>query len=220
MKYLGSNFKQSTALDHLHLSTGVWILIGAWLLCGCGSKQSEAADNSEGSNSFANTRESEQGSQPQPIGQTSDPQDLGNTSESEDSYCRFAWDGLAGLDEYGELINELSLTVAEVPKAKLNENGELAVEQSQIVQRSLQEANAFVVDSNAKSAFDDLLNYERRWMRPQALLAAGASDDSSYGELTLDLITSDGVAESVGTGAIASGVIVAYTLERCEAING
>lgn len=98
---------------------------------------------------------------------------------------------------------------------KIRENGAAAEESAEEMGRHFSRASDFVVDSEVSAHFDALLLYQEKWMLPQAQIATGASDAEDYSLKSLDLLLQDGVAQAVSDGAVASGAISAYTLERC-----
>lgn len=140
-------------------------------------------------------------------------------SEEVDDFCPPAWKAFAARDAHGELMNELSLT-GELSTSFINDNGALALEQSEIVRVSFEAARDSIIGDQDRLAFEMLLVLEEEWMRPHAQVAASAGSQEEFDQKAFELISKEGVAQLVGEAAVEAGVAAQYTVSRCGSLYG
>lgn len=99
------------------------------------------------------------------------------------------------------------------------QDGATALRAAELTGEHFGEAASFVVETETSEAFDDLLAYQEIYMVPQAGLASRANDMSNYNESSFEFFLETGVAQAAGAGAVASGVVSAYTLKRCGSLR-
>lgn len=194
----------------------ILLCCGALVLVGCfgGGGEQTAPEGTGGSENQPTDGEGENGTGGATGGSTgSSTGGAGANDGTEDPYCAHAWNGFDALDGYIEVTNELS--AQDATPAKFQENGPLAVEYAEAVGVHFGNARDFVVEDETRAAFDDMLLYQEKYLVPQSQIALGATDSEDYGLKSLEFILGDGVAEASAAGALASGTISAYTLQRC-----
>ena len=136
---------------------------------------------------------------------------------AKDQFCVHAWAGFEARNQFGDMINEVSL--GEVPASKIQENGALAVEYAEDFRINFEAARDHIVEDEARLAFEVMLTYEDEWMTPQAQLARNATSNMQYGQDSLELLLQEGVAELTAEAALQSSTAAAYTIERCGSLE-
>lgn len=148
-------------------------------------------------------------------GGSADPSTGGNGSdETDDPYCPHAWNGFEQLDIFLAETNALT-DDPDMDRDTLNAHGAAALEAAELTGEHFGRAKDFVVETETSEAFDALLLYQELYMVPLAQLAATASDSDAYSMGALQLLLMDGVAGATAAGALASGTVSTYTVQRC-----
>lgn len=143
----------------------------------------------------------------------------GNTSSggsgnegTDDPYCAHAWNGFEQLDIF---LDETNAIESDMDGPTVNAQGDAALEAAELTGEHFGKAKDFVVETDTSEAFDAVLLYQELYMVPLAEIAATASDGGSYSMASFQLLQQDRVAAAAANGAIASGTISAYTVQRC-----
>lgn len=136
------------------------------------------------------------------------------SEDPDDPYCAHAWNGFEQLDIFIEETNAIQLE-PDITGATLNAHGDAALDAAELTGQHFGRAQEFVVETVTSEAFDALLLYQETYMVPLAEIAATASDGDAYAVASFTLLQQEGVAEAAAGGALASGTISAYTVERC-----
>lgn len=132
--------------------------------------------------------------------------------ETEDPYCAHAWNGFEQLDIF---LDETNAIESDMDGPTVNAHGDAALEAAELTGEHFGKAKDFVVETDTSEAFDAMLLYQELYMVPLAKIAAMANDGQSYTMASFQLLQQDGVAAAAANGAIASGTISAYTVQRC-----
>lgn len=132
-----------------------------------------------------------------------------------DAYCDPAWTGFEHLDAYVAVMNPLA--DSGVTAQTLNTNGAQGLIHAYAVGESFTQAQGYVVDDDIVAAFDALLLHQELWLVPLAQIASNAVDETDYSQRAFELVQQPGVAAASSAGALASGTLSSYTLQRCGA---
>jgi hypothetical protein len=93
------------------------------------------------------------------------------------------------------------------------------VEYAEDFRINFEAARDFIVEDEARLAFEVMLTYDDEWMTPQAQLAKNATSNMQYGLDSLELLLQEGVAELTAEAALQSSTAASYTLERCGSME-